>query len=167
MRPAPCTATSYRSRRVGPLRVRVVGPVEELGEEGREPCGRGLWRDCWGNPDRVRRGVNGQGGCGVRGGSRRLWVSGGQLKSAFPFTLWGWKPASQLVSEQGCECRGFLCTSRDAVGPESVCYCCLDGSACLKSAPFAVDDERDRVASGSVRGERIVFTLVLRGVSRC
>lgn len=66
---------------------------------GSGPCGRGPWRNCWGNPGRAQRGVQGQGGCRVRWGSRRLWVSRGQLKSAFGFTPWGWKPASQL----GCQ----------------------------------------------------------------
>lgn len=39
----------------------------------------------------------------------------------------------------------------------SVCYCCLVGSGCLKSAPFAVDDERDMVASRSMREGLTVF----------
>lgn len=36
----------------------------------------------------------------------------------------------------------------------------------LKSAPFAVDDERDIVASRSISGG-LILVLVLRGVSRC
>lgn len=49
-----------------------------------------------------------------------------------------------------------------------LCYCCLGQFFFffLKSAPFAVDDERDIVASRSISGG-LILVLVLRGVSRC
>lgn len=46
----------------------------------------------------------------------------------------------------------------------SVCYCCLVGSVCLKSVPFAVDDDRDMVASRSIRGGLDCFG---SGAQRC
>lgn len=63
--------------------------------------------------------------------------------------------------------RYSLCTSWNAVGPESVVLLLL-GSVFFffKSAPFAVDDERDMVASRSISGG-LNLVLVLRGVSRC
>lgn len=49
----------------------------------------------------------------------------------------------------------------------ALCYCCLGQFFFFfKSAPFAVDDERDMVASRSISGG-LNLVLVLRGVSRC
>lgn len=147
LRPAPCTATSYRSRRVGPQRVRVVGLLLRR-------VGSWWWRTVEGllgqpcpRRTRVRR---------MQSPVRVAQTLGQRRSAQVSFSYYS-------VGLEACLAAGLVNAEASFAshGMRSALRACATaawvGSACLKSAPFAVDDERDLVASRTMRGGIILF----------